>query len=84
MSECQCETCVMARRYEAAIEAKDFDAMSQLAKDAMNALCMVGEDACYYKAILEGYWPSSERQLTEALAKARSMKLEHPDWPWHN
>ena len=72
VSECQCETCKLARRFASAKSSRDFDAMAAISEDAMNLACCEGEDAAVSRCILNGTWPSSVRILAEALEKAKS------------
>lgn len=42
-------------------------------RDIMDEWMQVGEDASYYRAILDGSWPTSIAHLEAALEKARAM-----------
>lgn len=71
--ECNCSVHRTIRAWQKAInpqtpEAEDaFYEMLEAWEDAET-------DASYYRAILDGSWPSAVEQLTEALEKAKALR----------
>lgn len=56
------------------IEKREVDALISVINQLRNENANLGFDLDCDQAILDGYWPSAEEQLTIALEKARSIK----------
>jgi orotate phosphoribosyltransferase len=72
---CQCNICAYSRKVSAVIATRDADQLIGVVNELMNATYNMGEDLSYTQCVLNGSWPSSVRQLEEALEKAKN----HPN-----
>ena len=71
---CTCAQCVLHRRYYAAVEAQDFDALAEVARDTFNELCNAGAEGDYLRVIADGSWPTAIEHLENWRAAARQRK----------
>lgn len=51
----------------------NIEEMRSLIKEMLEYECNIGSDLNYLQAIMDGSWPTSVRQLTEALDKAKEI-----------
>lgn len=82
---CDCKLCNEHAFIREAIANRDVDKLIALLEKMSNDICNISMDANYNECILDGSWPSSIRQLEEALVKARNhpnRKAEEADRPW--
>ena len=79
---CDCSQCVLHRRYYAAVKERDFDALAELAHDALDELANVGAEGDYLRVISDGSWPSAVEHLEKWLARAKAQReLKHVPHP---
>lgn len=67
---CDCKHCKRSIRIDLILNEGSNDQLKALVHELLNDLRQVEEDLNYHQAILDGSWPSSVRQLKQALAKA--------------
>lgn len=74
MRICQCFSCKLGRRANRTMKNGSHRQKNDLIKEILNYWCSEGEDASYYKCILDGSWPSSVKILEALLEKAKNRK----------
>jgi len=68
--QCDCSACKRGRRAARILARGKVRELRALATELLNALTYVEDDAGYYRAIVDGSWPSSIAILRSALRKA--------------
>lgn len=68
---CKCKICSGHRKVEEIIKSKNVNKLIKLVHKLEDENLHLGSDIDYYKAILEGCWPSSPQILTKALERAK-------------
>jgi hypothetical protein len=75
MSKCDCKICKRGREFYRIVKAlKKYPLIVEYLKTMYDYLLNIEEDMDYYRAILDGSWPTSVGILQTALKKAKGVK----------
>lgn len=72
---CDCDTCQYARKVKAWVETLP-EGQRDMAEELYEQMCGAQSEAEYYKAIVDGVWPSSVAILRRSLLKAKAVEAD--------
>lgn len=67
---CHCRLCARRREIAAIVETGTREQLVATIRELQSDLCSAEEDQSYYRAILDGSWPTATQQLCDALGNA--------------
>lgn len=76
LRKCNCKSCIEGRLIDAAIMFRQFDIVVRFLRRLQNENCSIGEDLAWHKCIMDGSWPTAQKQLYRALGKTMDLETD--------